>query len=68
MQRLFNTIVAILIAAAACAPQTGIEKLYQDPSHAAPYARLLVIGIAAEPGQRRLMEDLITRRSASRIP
>lgn len=58
-------ICAALIITAGCATQAKLEKLYQDPdAPAAPYQQILVIGIAAEPDQRRWMENLITAELA----
>lgn len=67
MQRLSsrfgNVIIAVLIAG--CAPQPVVEKLYQDPgAGAVAYERILVVGIAAEPRQRRLIEDLLAGKLA----
>ena len=45
---------------AACGAQVEVIKLYEDPSaQAAPYERLLVIGIASDLDRRRSIEDLI---------
>lgn len=51
---------AALAVGAGCAPHAKIDKLYQDPAaRGADYERLLVIGIAGSPEQRRRIEDLI---------
>lgn len=58
-------ILTVLLITAGCATEAKIEKLYQNPdAPAAPYQQILVIGIAAEPDQRRWMENLITEELA----
>ena len=63
--RLGNLVIAVIVAG--CAPQPAIEKLYQDPgAGAVAYERVLVVGIAAEPPQRRQIEDLLAGNLADR--
>lgn len=54
-----------LLAAAGCGSQTSIEKLYQDSeAGAAPYGRLLVVGIASDGETRKRIEKLIAANLA----
>jgi hypothetical protein len=64
--RLAAAMTILLLTAGGCSSQTRIEKLYQNPDHpGTPYERLLVIGIAGDPGQRRLIEDLLSASFAA---
>jgi hypothetical protein len=64
--RLAAGTVVLLLAAAGCGSQTRIEKLYQDyDSRGLQYQRLLVIGIAGDPDQRRRIEDLLAANLAA---
>lgn len=44
---------------ASCAPHTEVVKLYEDPAHKGPYARLLVVTVSSDSDQRRELEDRI---------
>lgn len=64
--RLAAAVTVLLLTAAGCGSQTRIEKLYQDADAGRDqYRRLLVIGIAADPDQRRLIEDLLAANLAA---
>lgn len=54
--------VLTVVALAACVPQTEVIKLYDDPVRSGEqYERLLVVGISADIGARRRLEELITK-------
>jgi hypothetical protein len=58
--RLTLAAVALSASVVSCGSHSTIDKLYQAPgARSAQYQRILVIGIASEPGQRRRIEDLI---------
>lgn len=67
LNRLAAGLTVLLFAVtAACGSQTKIEKLYQDPDvRGVQYQRLLVIGIAGDPDQRRRIEDLLAASLAA---
>ena len=50
-----------IVVIAACAQQTEIIKLYDNPARASQkYERLLVISVVGDTGARRRLEELIT--------
>ena len=52
-----------LILAGACAPETRVVKLYEDPARTTqPYKRLLVVNISSDPGQQQEFEDDLTAK------
>jgi hypothetical protein len=67
LNRLAAGLAVLLFAVTAgCGSQTRIEKLYQDPDvRGVQYQRLLVIGIAGDPDQRRRIEDLLAASLAA---
>lgn len=60
LNRLAAGLTVLLFTVTGCGSQTRIEKLYQAPDvRGVQYQRLLVIGIAGHPDQRRRIEDLL---------
>jgi hypothetical protein len=55
------TLVCGLISA--CAPETAVVKLYDDPSQPSKiYKRLLVVDVTSDQNQQQLFEDVIVSR------
>lgn len=51
----------LLVAVAACVPQTEVIKLYDDSARTdKTYGKLLVISVAGDTGTRRRLEELVT--------
>lgn len=47
----------------ACAPETAVVKLYEDPAQIAnTYERLLIVNVAGDHNQQQLFEDAIVSR------
>lgn len=54
--------IAFLLAGA-CAPQTSVVKLYEDPARATKtYKRLLVVDISSDRSQQQRFEDELTSK------
>ncbi|HLU06021.1 MAG TPA: hypothetical protein VKZ91_05640 [Woeseiaceae bacterium] len=60
--------VGVIVALAACAGSTTVEKLYQDPAaRELTFNRILVVSVASDGGERRQMEELVSSELAERI-
>ncbi len=58
--RVLGLIAVAIVVAVACAPQTEVVKLYEDPAHASnTYKRLLVVNISSNHSQQRQFENEI---------
>ncbi|MCH9696210.1 MAG: hypothetical protein K0U72_16970 [Gammaproteobacteria bacterium] len=66
MRRIFPHLgLAMLLCGliGACAPQTSVVKLYEDPEQASrTYNRLLIVDIAADSAQQQMFESEIVAR------
>jgi len=51
--------VAMILALAACAPQTEVVKLYDDSGGDRHFSRLLVVDVASDADSRQQFEDLV---------
>ena len=61
--RLALVIVFTAAVAAACAPQTEVVKLYDDPARAQKtFTHLLIVDVSSDLNQRQLFENEIARR------
>ena len=60
--------IGVIVALAACAGSTTVEKLYQDPAaRELTFNRILVVSVASDGGERRQMEELVSSELAERI-
>ena len=60
--------IGIAFALASCASTTKVERLYQDASaRGQNFDRILVVGVASDPGMRRQMEELVSAELSERI-
>ena len=60
--------IGIAFALASCASTTKVERLYQDASaRGQNFDRILVVGVASDPGMRRQMEELVSTELSEHI-
>ncbi len=56
--RMVGLTAIAFVLAGACAPQTSVVKLYEDPARATKtYKRLLIVDISGDHSQQQLFED-----------
>ncbi len=56
--RMFGLIAIALVLTGACAPQTSVVKLYDDPARGTiTYKRLLIVNISSDRSQQQRFED-----------
>lgn len=61
--RLLGLVVVAAVVSAACAPQTEVLKLYDDPARTSKtYKRLLVVDVSSDHGQQRQFESDVVRK------